>query len=204
MPGFKNTMNAAPMKKFSGTRLLKRVGAMVGIVAVSVGGFLAYRQLSGNFHPVIDNVVYRSSQPSAADIAYYAKTSGIRSIINLRGANPGSSWYDAEVASAKAEGIAHYDFRMSASQQLDQSRAEELIALMRNAEKPLLIHCQAGADRTGLAAALYKAAISKEGESAAEGQISFWYGHISIPHTAAYPMDQTFEALEPWLGFPDS
>lgn len=177
--------------------------ACLGLCLVG-GGYLAYLQLTGNFHSVIDGEVYRSAQPTPQQLQAYIKNYGIRSVINLRGEHVGRDWYDAEVTAANANGAAHYSFRMSASQQLTQDRAEELLDLMEKAEKPVLIHCQAGADRSGLAAALYMAAIAKAGEKAAERQISFWYGHISIPMTAAYPMDETFEALEPWLGFEKS
>ena len=43
--------------------------------------------------------------------------------------------------------------------------------------------------------------FAKGGEKRAEGQISFRYGHVGLPFTAAWPMDQSWEALEPSLGF---
>lgn len=172
--------------------------------ALSAGGYLGCVHLSGNFHPVIEGTVYRSAQPSPDRLAAYIRQHGIRSVINLRGERPGRGWYEKELAVAKENGVKHYSFKMSARQQLDQDRAQELIELMARAEKPLLIHCQAGADRTGLASALYMAAIAKTGKDEDENQISFRYGHVSLPMTTAYPVDQSFEALEPWLGFHDS
>lgn len=185
-------------------RWLKRLAGGLMATVLTIGGYLGYLQLSGNFHPVIAGEVYRSAQPSGDAIARYAREQAIRSIINLRGPNPGKAWYDEEIEAAATQGVAHYDFAMSASEELSRDRAAELIELMERAEKPVLIHCQAGADRSGLAAALYVAAIARGGENAAEGQISLRYGHVSLPMTAAYPMDRSFEALEPWLGFPHS
>ena len=185
-------------------RLIKPKVVACLVLCLLAGGYLGYLQLSGNFHSVIDGEVYRSAQPTPQQLQAYIKDYGIRSVINLRGEQVGRDWYDAEVEAANASGAKHYSFRMSASQQLSRDRAQELIELMAKAEKPVLIHCQAGADRSGLAAALYMAVIAKAGEQAAERQISFRYGHISIPMTAAYPMDETFEALEPWLGFGES
>lgn len=161
-------------------------------------------ELTGNFHAVVPGSLYRSAQPTASDIARYRAAHGIRTIVNLRGANAGSPWYDAEIAEAKHLGIAHLDFRMSAKRELTQGAAADLIQLLERAEKPVLIHCNWGADRSGLAAALYVAAVAKLGEAAAEDQFSLRYGHLSLPVVAAYAMDRTFEALEPWLGFPDS
>jgi protein tyrosine/serine phosphatase len=157
-----------------------------------------------NFHSVIAGEVYRSSQPSAETIAQLHSEYGIRTIINLRGENAGHGWYDREVAQAKVLDINHIDFRMSARHELTQEQAAKLVELMRDAPKPLLIHCQAGADRTGLASALYLAAISKQGESAAENQMSILYGHIPFSISSAYAMDRTFEKLEGWLGLSNS
>jgi protein tyrosine/serine phosphatase len=172
--------------------------------AIFVGGYYGYMVATTNFHPVVAGEVYRSSQPSASAIADFQKEYGIKTIINLRGDNSGRGWYDREVAQAKELDINHIDFRMSSSHELTQEEAARLIELMRDAPKPLLIHCQAGADRTGLASALYLAAIEKRGETAAEGQMSIIYGHISLSINHAYAMDRTFEKLEPWLGFSNS
>ena len=181
-------------------KLLKRAGQVVLAGVLSVGAYLGYLQISDNFATVVPNEVYRSAQPTSASIHEFAARNGIKSILNLRGKNTGTPWYDNEVAAAEELSIDHIDFGMSARQELDRQRVEKLIEIMRNAPKPLLIHCKAGADRTGLASALYLAAIKNEGEKAAEGQISLYYGHLSLPFIPEYAMDRTFEAAERWLG----
>ena len=177
-------------------------GALIalGAFAAVAGGFYAHMVWTTNFHPVIAGELYRSSQPSAAMIAELQKQYGIKTIINLRGENSGRHWYDKEVAEAKQLNIDHIDFRMSSNRELTQQQAAQLVEIMRDAPKPLLIHCQAGADRTGLASALYLAAIAKTSEATAEGQMSIFYGHLSLSFARAYAMDKTFEKLEPWLG----
>lgn len=169
-----------------------------------LGGYLLGIQLSGNFGTVVEDVVYRSNQPSVSQLEAYTRQHGIRSVINLRGAKPGTAWYEAEIASARALNLVHYDFAMSDSDELSSDRARELVELMARAEKPLLIHCKAGADRTGLAAALYLAKLAGATEAQAEGQISIRYGHISLPVSPAFAMDRSFETLEPWLGISGS
>jgi protein tyrosine/serine phosphatase len=185
-------------------RLLRFIGTSTLAVVLPMGVYLGVLQLTGNFHPVIAATLYRSAQPSAAEIKQYYTKYGIRTIVNLRGENDGARWYAAEVDEARRLGITLIDFKMSAGRQLTQDRAAKLIDTLKHAEKPILIHCRGGADRSGLVSALYLAAIAKQGEQAAEGQISIRYGHISLPFSRAYAMDRTFEALEPWLGFPDS
>lgn len=172
----------------------------VGAFAAVAGGFYAHMLWTTNFHPVIAGELYRSSQPSAATIAELQKQYGIKTIINLRGDNSGHHWYDKEVAEAKQLDINHIDFRMSSNKELTQAQAAQLVEIMRDAPKPILIHCQAGADRTGLASALYLAAIAKTDEATAAGQMSIIYGHLSLSFARAYAMDRTFEKLEPWLG----
>jgi len=153
---------------------------------------------------VVAGEFYRSGQPTPEQIAAYKSKYGIATIVNLRGPNARHSWYQAEVAAARRHGIAHVDFRMSAKHLLSQERAAELVAILKTAKKPVLIHCQSGADRSGLVAALYLATTGR-GEAAAEAQLSLRFGHFAIPVLSrAYAMDETFERLEPWLGFPDS
>jgi protein tyrosine/serine phosphatase len=174
----------------------------IGLLALLLlgGAYLGELQLTENFHTVVAGQLYRSGQPTAETIDEYAKAYGIKTIINLRGSNIGKSWYDAEVGEAKRLGIAHVDFGMSARRELTAAKAAELITLMKGAQKPILIHCKAGADRSGLASALYLAAIARAGEAAAEGQLSIRFGHFSLPFFPEFAMDRTFEALEPSLG----
>jgi len=175
------------------------------VLFVMAGLYAGALQLLGNFHTVLNGTLYRSGQPTAEQIAAYHARYGIQTIVNLRGDNAGSPWYDQEVAISQKLGIKHIDFRMSARKELPQPRAEELISLLRMAPKPLLVHCNGGADRSGLASALFIAAIAKKGEFAAENQLSFRFGHVSIPYlSSSFAMDNTFEDLEPWLGFSGS
>ena len=188
-------------KRLYRNAIFRRTSAILLSVALIFGAYIGYLQLSGNFHPVVNGEFYRSAQVSPEDIIRYQKEYGIRTIVNLRGDNTGKPWYDQEIETARAQGIVHYDFRMSASRILPQERAAELLALLRDAPKPILIHCKSGSDRTGLVTALYVSAIAGGTEEEAERALSLRYGHIGIPYiSAAYPMQQTWEALEPWLG----
>jgi protein tyrosine/serine phosphatase len=181
--------------------LIALLGSILSVGLGWAGLYLAMLQLGGNFNTVVPGELYRSAQPSAARIAEYQQNYGIKTIVNLRGENVGSGWYDAEVAEAQKLGIAHVDFRMSARREMTPEQFSQIIDVLQNAEKPILVHCKSGSDRSGLVSALYVAAIAKLGEQAAESQISFRYGHIPLSISAPYAMDRSFEALEPVLGF---
>jgi protein tyrosine/serine phosphatase len=189
-----------------GSRSRLRTSALFVLgAAVAAGAYAAMLQLGGNFHTVIAGEIYRSAQPSAAEISRYQAEFGIRTIVNLRGPGTGRSWYDQEVSAARQLGIVHVDFRMSANKDFSQERAAELVQILRSAHKPILIHCRSGADRSSLAAALYVAGIAQGGEEAAEEQISIRFGHFGIPLLSpTYAMDRSWENLEHWLGFSKS
>ena len=179
-----------------------RTGAVAAALVLALVLYLAVLHGTGNFHTVIAGELYRSAQLDPDQIEAQHTAHGFASILNLRGPAPGKDWYDAELAASARLGVTHADFRMSARQVLEPERVQELIALMRRLPKPLLIHCQAGADRSGLASALYLAAIKGRPEAEAGAQISIRYGHFSIRNwSAAYPMDLTWQGLAPSLGY---
>lgn len=185
-------------------RAALRLVAMVAFLLWLVAGYVAIGYLSGNVATIVPGEAYRAGQLGPAQIAALHREMGIASVINLRGRHQGSSWYDAERAAADRLGIAHYDFPMSARRELSPSDAEALIALMRTAPKPVLIHCEGGADRTGLAAALYVAAIAGGTAAEAEWHLSPIFGHAAVPGSPTWAMDASWERMEPILGIAGS
>ncbi|CUX38619.1 putative tyrosine/serine protein phosphatase [Agrobacterium sp. NCPPB 925] len=174
----------------------------IGLVALPVlaGAHMGIGQLTGNFHEVIPGELYRSAQPSGKDIAAYAKAYGIKTIINLRDEKR-EGWYDAESLAAKNNGIRLVDYPLSSSEKVSVEDSETLAAVLRNAEKPVLIHCEHGANRTGLASAIYVAAVAGKSEAAAEFQLSPYYGHVPIPGIGRYEMYQSWDDFEETIGF---
>ena len=174
---------------------LKRFGQSIAIIAALTGGWAGYLRLSGNFHPIEDGVAYRSGQLRGDQFLDRIRANGIRTIINLRGNNAGQSWYDDEIKASAATGVGHVDFAISAGRELTDDQVSQLADVLRNAARPLLIHCEAGADRSGLTAALYQLLIA--GRSAAEAgqQLSFRYGHFPWLGSRTVAMDNTFARI---------
>jgi protein tyrosine/serine phosphatase len=166
--------------------------AAIVIVAASAGGWASYLQLTGNVHVVEDGAVYRSATLWPHQLKAVLGEKRIRTVLNLRGSNPGTDWYATEKATTSEDGIRLVDFRMSAYRELPDKQIAELVSLLRTVEKPLLIHCQAGADRTGLAAALYELAVAGKPADEAAEQLSFFYGHFPWAWSRSGAMDRTF------------
>ncbi len=166
---------------------------LVLILPASLPVYLGLLQIRGNFHTVAAGKLYRSAQPSAGDLAAYAQTFGIKSVINLRGRHPGEPWYEDEMRAANELGLYHIDFALSARRELTGAQLLGLEKALRDAPAPILIHCKSGADRTGLAAALYVLEIQHLPVAAAAAQLSLVYGHFPYFGSRSAAMDRTFE-----------
>ena len=122
------------------------------ITALLAAGVVYY--LSTNRHEVIAGQVYRSAQLNPSRMAAYVTGNGIRSVINLRGPNPGMPWYGKELALAQQLGLHHYDIRLSKKTMPTPSQLAYIVQVLESAPKPLLLHCCSGSDRTGFVAAV--------------------------------------------------
>ena len=154
------------------------------IVFLWVGYFLIY----ANFHQV-DKEFYRSAQLRAFNMPYYVHKHQIKSIINFRGESS-AGWYTDEIFFAKENNLSHYNYDIGDRTEISIEQMDEMVALMKKAPKPLLIHCKAGADRTSLASALYLHALKKDKD--ANREISILYGHFPWLGSKTYFMDESF------------
>lgn len=182
------------------SKILKIASICLVALPVLTGAHMGVNQLIGNFHEVLPGELYRSAQPSGKDISAYAKSYGIKTIINLRNEKR-EDWYDAESKAAKANGMHLVDYPVSSSDKLSQHDAEQLAQIMKDAEKPILIHCEHGANRTGLASAIYVSAVAGKSEAFSEFQLSPYYGHVPIPGIGRYEMYESWDDFEETLGF---
>jgi len=164
-------------------------------LTVSVGALLAYTGCSvhqANFHTIVSGEAYRSGQMDAAQLSRAIQAYGIKSIVNLRGTNA-PTYYRGEIETAKRLGVRHYDFSLSATDEITMPQMDEIIRTLREAPKPVLIHCKAGADRTGLVSALYCLTLKGETPAQADRELSIWYGHIPwAPLANTIAMDHSF------------
>jgi protein tyrosine phosphatase (PTP) superfamily phosphohydrolase (DUF442 family) len=162
--------------------LAKSVALCLVGLFVCLAAAYAFVHGAGNFHEVERGVLYRSSWLGEPGLAKAIDRHGVRSVLNLCGEHPGDAWYDGEMKVARAQGLVFRSLSFSAKNEPSATQVAELVEFLRTAPKPLLIHCRAGSDRTGLACALFVALRGGSLRDAQE-QLSVYYGHF--PFSAA-------------------
>jgi protein tyrosine/serine phosphatase len=181
---------AKPMRKRTRWRRRALAALLAPVGALLI--YAAYTLYDANFHVIVRGEAYRSGQMNAAQLTHAIQTYGIKSIVNLRGENPGTAWHQAEIQTAAKWHVTHYDFGFGSGDELTPARLDQLVTLLRRAPKPVLIHCLGGADRSGLAAALYCYAIAGEQPRTAERQLTFWDGHVPLIRPKVTAMNDSF------------
>jgi protein tyrosine/serine phosphatase len=121
----------------------------------------------------ISPTLYRSEQPTALGMKNLEKL-GIRTVINLRAFNDDKN--EVKGTSLRTERVKILTWR------IDDKHVIEVMRMLKKAENgPFLIHCQHGADRTGLMSAMYR--VLEQGwtpEDALKELIDGGYGYHSM------------------------
>lgn len=160
--------------------------------AIAILGYTSSNLAHDNLRAVLRGELYRSGQMSPGALAHCVRAYGIKSIVNLRGSNPDQPWYQAEAMTAAQLGVPLQDFGISSSEELELGRMDQLAELLRQAPKPVLIHCNGGADRSALASAIYLVAVKGEKPEAADDELSLLNGHLPALRPGVKAMDQSF------------
>ena len=155
-----------------------------------------------NFHEVTPGVLYRSRQLSGSQFDHFIKKYRIKTVINLRGASAGAKWYQDEMNVMQRDSVSHLDIHLSAVKYVPPQRLDSIMGVAASATKPILVHCQGGADRSGLFCAAWKLKIEKVPEVKASKQLSFIYGHIPFfIWSGTEAMDSSFRDYVRFLGY---
>lgn len=139
---------------------------------------LPFLLISCRFYEVDRGRLYRAPQPSAADLEKYINEGGIKTVINLRGENPGKDWYDAEERVLKKYNVNLVNISMSAKRLPHRDDLVKLLDTFETAQRPILIHCQSGVDRTGEAAAIYQMLYMNKSKKEALEMLGAEFFHI--------------------------
>ena len=142
------------------------------VVVLLLAALLGFYSLT-NIHRV-EPGVYRSAQLPGPLFRWVIDQTHLHSILNLRGPNSGQAWYDNEVALAKEKGLQHYDLAFSSQSMPSKQQLQQLVKVILTSPKPLLMHCQSGSDRSGMASAMV-VLLKGQPIATARQQISWFY-----------------------------
>jgi protein tyrosine/serine phosphatase len=134
-----------------------------------------------NLHRTTPNL-WRSAQPSPGTIEMLARR-GLKTVINLRGANmpQGSRLLEAEAC--RKHGVALVEIPITSRSAPVADSVVRLVQAFDTIAYPALIHCKSGSDRAGLAAALYLHVHEDKPLAEARRQLSLRYGHVRAAKT---------------------
>lgn len=148
---------------------------------ININGILPFFAplTSDNFHTIEPEKAYRSRQLSAAKLARYITKYQIKTVINLRGIEKNTQWWNDEHAAIHRYKLHFVNISLLANRFPSSQQLRELIETFKVAPRPVLIHCRHGRDRTGLAAGLWVFEEMKKNKEAALGQLSYApFGHM--------------------------
>ena len=161
-----------------------------------------------NLHQIAPGV-WRSNQPSPNRLNRYADM-GIRSIITLRGPER-SPAYLLEEQACRDHGITLHTRRLLPRALEDRDRILSLLDLFETVDRPVLMHCKSGADRAGLAAALWLLHMEGAEIETAQDQLALRYMHRRDTATGildhmlrayATARDETGISIRDWIAGP--
>jgi protein tyrosine phosphatase (PTP) superfamily phosphohydrolase (DUF442 family) len=174
----------------------KLVAAAFLASAVAASWVFRRPWFEGNLGVVDPGLVMRSAQPTT-QLSDWVGRFGLKSILNLRGGGAGDWWYGLEIKSSRENGVLYYDLPLSATRRPTRRELLQLIDLLDRCSYPLLIHCKSGADRTGLASAIYRMVRRGEPPETALASFSIEFGHI--PYFGTEHLHEPLQEYDVWL-----
>lgn len=133
------------------------------------------RTIWTNFHEIAPGV-YRSNQPSHARLEKM-RDQGIRTVLTLRGESP-AAHYLTEAASCRDLGLTLLGTPMQARGAASRQDLLNLIDIFKTIEKPFVMHCKSGADRAGLASAIWLMVMEDRPVAEASRMLAPRYWHF--------------------------
>ena len=132
-----------------------------------------------NFHRISADA-FRSSQPTMLQLRRMVRKHGIKTILNLKGDNPGSAYLAFEREQCAKLGVKLIDVDIKSRETPWPENLRTAKGLFESIEYPMWMHCKAGADRTGIYATLFQYFHQRIPVDRTD-QLKLWpYGHIRL------------------------
>lgn len=196
------SLPAGPAQTLSpSTKNISWVRMVLVVLGSTLGGLVlveSWRVVLGpNFAIVVPGRLYRSAQLKPGQLRSAVRRFGIKTVINLRGCCPQESWHRQEAEVLRELGVELVDINLSSAMPPPVPELRRLIAALAIAERPVLLHCRRGADRTSLAAAFAVLMEPAGTLEKARWQLSWRYGHSPVGEVQI--LDESFEQYSAWL-----
>jgi protein tyrosine phosphatase (PTP) superfamily phosphohydrolase (DUF442 family) len=145
---------------------------------------------------VVPGAIYRSAQLDPEKLAAVSAELGLASVLAVRAARPNKDWYVEEVRAAQQLGLRLTNINFDPDRMPSRQQLRELVDQLDDAPRPLLLHCRAGVERSGLASAV---ALLLEGASLASARDQFSLRFGFHPWIARSELPRVIDRYEVWL-----
>lgn len=122
---------------------------------------------------------------------------GIKTVLNLRGLNAHEAWYRAERDATLAAGATQVDVSLSSCVWMSREQLLTLIDILDTSQYPILIHCEWGAERTGVVSAFVE--LLREGSTIDDARNQFALKYLYLPIGDGAIMGEMVEQYDYWL-----
>lgn len=123
--------------------------------------------------PVQEQTVYRCGPLSKQSLQDCLKNQHVKTVVNLRGFEPGQSWYQEQIDSCKGAGARHLDLSVHSAEP-EREEVIELLETFRSADKPILLIGGPTQREARFAAALYRLAVLGQSKQQARQELALW------------------------------
>jgi len=155
------------------------LGSAVAMIAFGLWFTYYIGLLDHNFRVIAPNKAYRSAQLPPALLEREVQEHSIKCVVNLRGDAETAAWHRDELAVCKKVGIEHADIHFDLRKLPEPEQRKELLKRFEEGPYPILLHCRAGSERTGLASLLYVMIVEgKPLQEALATQTGWQVGHF--------------------------
>lgn len=179
------------------------------LLLLSISSYAESSDVIVNFSKV-NSGIYRGARPTNAEAISYLKSVSIKNVINLQGgdlnsdigiiipwAEPGEKpeVIEFEKKTALSLGLGFFHAPLNSLEEVttdEDKEIDEVLSFMHDKNnQPVFIHCEHGADRTGLLVALYR--VKYEGYSVGAA-MSEWIknGHNTLHQMFTHDLDDYF------------
>ncbi|MDR2337512.1 MAG: hypothetical protein LBE20_02555 [Deltaproteobacteria bacterium] len=144
----------------------------------AVTSYFANLVVKNNFHEIVKNKFYRAGKMSDKTLTEVLTKNKIKTVINLC---LDQQFVAQEEEIVQALGIVYYHCSMTGSEILSKPKILDLISIYDQLETPVLVHCDSGTHRSGVATSIWL--LNKESAFSDElikKQLALKYGYFKI------------------------